>query len=108
MQHLCDSNVFIAVAVEQHAQHQSAAHWFRALEEEDKAIFCRATQTSFLRLLTRKIAEQYSPLTNREAWTAYDQLCQDDAVVFVEEPTGLERTWRKLASPATASPKVWM
>jgi toxin-antitoxin system PIN domain toxin len=108
MRHLGDTNVFLAVAVGQHANHRVAARWFRGLAEHETAAFCRATQTSFLRLLTRPIAENYTPLSNRQAWSVYDQLCQDDAMCFAEEPAGLEAIWRRLARPATASPKVWM
>jgi len=108
MTHLCDSNVFIAMAVEQHANHRPARRWFDGLGDADTATFCRATQNSFLRLLTRKIAEHYPPQTNRQAWAVYDQLCQDDAVIFAEEPDGLEATWHQLAIRDTVSPKVWM
>jgi uncharacterized protein len=108
MKHLCDANVFLAIAVEQHSGHETAARWFIGLERNDTAVFCRATQNSFLRLLTRKISEHYVPVTNRKAWEAYDKLCQDETLIFVEEPAGLERIWRKLASPSSASPKLWM
>lgn len=59
-------------------------------------------------MLTRKITESYRPLTNRQAWETYDRLCEDDAVIFAEEPPGLDRIWRQLAHPGTASPKLWM
>ena len=108
MKHLCDANVFIALAVEQHASHRHAARWFESLGDDDTAAFCRATQNSFLRLLTHKIAEDYAPLPNRKAWEVYDQLYRDDAVVVAEEPAGLEPIWRKLAARDTVSPKVWM
>jgi len=108
MRHLCDANVFVAVAVQLHAHHREAAAWFNGLGDADTAAFCRAVQTSFLRLLTQKIAANYSPVTNEMAWNAYERLCRDFAVVFAEEPEHLERTWRKLAAPASVSPKVWM
>lgn len=108
MRHLGDTNVFLAVTIGQHANHRVAARWFSGLGEQDTAAFCRATQTSFLRLLTRPIAENYTPLSNREAWSVYDQLSQDEAIRFAEEPAGLEAIWRRLARPSTASPKVWM
>lgn len=108
MTHLCDSNVFIAMAVEQHANHRPALRWFDALGHKDAAAFCRATQNSFLRLLTRKIAKNYTSQTNRQAWAVHDQLCQDDAVIFLEEPDGLEAIWHQLATRDTVSPKVWM
>ena len=97
MKHLCDSNVFLAIAVEQHAHHALASKWFGALPETDTALFCRATRISFLRLLTQKIAADYTPLTNREAWAALEQLMEDDATGFEAEPEGLERLWRQLS-----------
>lgn len=108
MRHLCDSNVFLAIAVGQHAHHALASAWFGALAEADTALFCRATRISFLRLLTQKIAPDYVPLTKREAWNALDQLMEDDAAGFAAEPEGLDRVWRHLAEIDTPSPKVWM
>lgn len=108
MKHLCDSNVFLAIAVEQHAHHIVASRWFGALAEEDTALFCRATRISFLRLLTQKIASDYRPLSNREAWTALDQLMDDDATGFASEPEDLDQVWRRLAERDSPSPKVWM
>ena len=94
MKHLCDSNVFLALAVEQHVHHRSAATWFEALTGADTALFCRATRIFFLRLLTQKIAPDFVPLTNRAAWAALDQLMADE-------------TWRQLADGDAASPKRW-
>jgi len=108
MRHLCDSNVFLAIAVEQHAHHALASKWFSALPKADTAMFCRATRISFLRLLTQKIAPDYQPLTNREAWSALDQLMEDDATGFAPEPEGLDRVWRRLAERDSPCPKVWM
>lgn len=108
MNHLCDSNVWIAIAVEQHAHHVLAASWFAALSETDSAVFCRATRISFLRLLTQKIAPDFVPLSNRLAWQALDQLTTDEATVFAVEPEGLDHIWRQLSELATASPKRWM
>ncbi len=108
MKCLCDSNVFLALAVEQHAHHQIAVSWFSELEGSHEALFCRSTQISFLRLLTQKIAPDYAPLSNAEAWAALDQLMEDDATGFVREPSGTDVLWRQLAEVQTASPKVWM
>ena len=108
MIHLADSNIFIAMAVENHASHRIAVKWFESTADSDGVAFCRATQTTFLRLLTRKIAGSYSPLTNRQAWEVYDQLLGDDAITFVEEPANLGAVWRECAARDTISPKVWM
>ena len=48
---LCDSNVFLALSVEAHRHHAAAVTWFQCIEDSARLYFCRATQTSFLRLL---------------------------------------------------------
>lgn len=108
MKHLCDSNVFLALAVGQHAHHSHAAAWFGGLPDSDTALFCRATRISFLRLLTQQIAPGYVPLTNRDAWAVLDHLIADGATGFETEPTGLDLVWRQLSDTGKASPKVWM
>jgi len=108
MKYLCDSNVFLALAVGQHIHHSIAATWFERLSEADTAQFCRATRISFLRLLTQKIAPDYQPLSNLEAWLALDRLMEDDATGFETEPAGLALVWRDLSETKTPSPKVWM
>jgi toxin-antitoxin system PIN domain toxin len=108
MRHLCDSKVFLALAVEQHVHHSLAANWFGALAGADTALFCRATRISFLRLLTQKIAPDFVPLGNREAWAALDQLMEDDSTGFEAEPQGLDLVWRQLTDGDGSSPKLWM
>lgn len=108
MRHLCDANVLLAIAVEVHPHHRTARDWFLGLGEGDGVVLCRATQTTLLRLLTHKIAPDFSPLTNAQSWAALDQLYADDAVAFAEEPGGLEAAWRGLSAIESASPKVWM
>lgn len=49
------------------------------------------------------------PLTNREAWSAYEALLADDRIAFrADEPGELEPLWKDLAVRGTASPKLWM
>lgn len=108
MKHLCDSNVFLALSVGQHVHHAHAASWFQGLESSSTVVFCRTTKTSFLRLLTQKIAPDYIPLSNDEVWNIYDRLCCDEAVESVDEPLGLDTLWREFSTLPTASPKRWM
>lgn len=108
MKHLCDSNVFLAIALEQHAHYALASAWFTALPEPETALFCRSTWISFLRLLTQKLAPDYLPLTDREAWVALDRLMEDDVTGFAAEPEGLVPVWQQLTEGDAASPKVWM
>ncbi len=109
---LCDSNVWLALALSMHAHHAAAREWFEAVADPRSVLFCRATQQTFLRLLTNaSVLSPYGnpPLTNRQAWEAYQALLADDRIAFrSEEPAGLEAQWRRFAVRETASPKIWM
>jgi toxin-antitoxin system PIN domain toxin len=109
---LCDSNVWLALALSGHLHHRAARAWLEGIDEQASLAFCRATQQAFLRLLTNAaVLHPYGnpPLTNRQAWSAYEALLADDRVSFLpREPPGVEPLWKKLAVRGTASPKLWM
>lgn len=109
---LCDSNVWLALALSRHAHHAVAMDWFEGMETASSVVFCRSTQQTFLRLLTNAaVLAPYGnpPLTNRQAWEAYEALLTDDRVTFrVEEPRGVEAHWKRYAQRGTSSPKLWM
>jgi toxin-antitoxin system PIN domain toxin len=76
-----------------------------------EALLCRSTQQSFLRLLsTRAVLAPYRipPLSNKAAWSVYEGLLADERIAWVEEPSGLETSWKKFAAGSKASPKLWM
>jgi toxin-antitoxin system PIN domain toxin len=102
----------LALTHERHAHHRVASGWFESLVEPASVHFCRATQHSFLRLLTvASVRAPYgeAPLTNQQAWSAFDALLADDRIVLqMREPAGLETYWRQFASQGSASPKLWM
>ena len=110
--HLCDSNVWLALALSAHVHHSVSRDWFENIDEAGTVLFCRATQQTLLRLLTNAaVLAPYGnePLTNAEAWAGYEALLADDRIVFrAEEPAGLEPLWRRLAARNTPSPKLWM
>jgi toxin-antitoxin system PIN domain toxin len=109
---LCDSNVWLALALSRHAHHAAVREWLETVRDPASVLFCRATQQTFLRLVTNaSVLSPYGnpPLTNRQAWEAYQSILVDDRIVFrPEEPTGLEAHWRRFALRETASPKIWM
>jgi toxin-antitoxin system PIN domain toxin len=109
---LCDSNIWLALALSKHSHHKAARKWLDTVEAPASVILCRATQQALLRLLTNAtVLGLYGnpPLTNREAWTAYEALLADDRIVFrADEPVELEPLWKSLALRKTASPKLWM
>lgn len=109
---LCDTNVWLALALSKHVHHHVAREWLDTIEEVATVHFCRATQQSFLRLLTnRAVLGAYgnAPLTNAEAWSAYAALLADDRITMAgQEPGSLETKWRTFAVRQSVSPKVWM
>jgi toxin-antitoxin system PIN domain toxin len=108
---LPDVNFWLALLLTKHPHHDLAALWMEGELDRAGLFFCRATQQSLVRLLTTAaVLSPYGipPLTNREAWEKYAELCEDDRIIFAQEPAGIEATWKILATPETPSPKVWM
>ncbi len=109
---LADSNVWLALALSGHVHQPATREWLESVEHPGSIMFCRATQQTFLRLLTNAaVLAPYGnpPLTNSEAWATYEAFLADDRIVIRStEPAGLEARWHELAIRDTASPKLWM
>ena len=109
---LCDSNVWLALALSEHVHHSAARDWLETVDEPESVLLCRATQQAVLRLLTNpSVLGLYGlpPLTNRQAWSIYEALLADDRIAYrADEPAGLEPLWKEFALRGTASPKLWM
>lgn len=108
---LPDTNVWLALTLSKHSHHAAAVSWLDSRDEPESVAFCRATHQSFLRLLTTAaIMALYgnAPLTNAQAWAAFDAFLADDRVVFQAEPPGVVTIWKRLACRRTSSPKLWM
>jgi len=108
---LVDSNVWLALAISGHAFHTSADAWFGAETQPGEVLFCRATQQSFLRLLTTDaVFSRYGipPLRNIDAWAIYEGFLADVRVAFSAETNGVDAIWKRLATRKSASPKIWM
>ena len=107
---LADSNVWLALALSKHEFHSTARAWL-GRRAPGEAVFCRATQQSFLRLLTTSaVFAPYGipPLGNKAAWSAYEGFLADDRIAWAHEPRGLEPRWKKLSEGSKSSPKLWM
>lgn len=109
---LCDANVWLALALSKHVHQRVAREWFEHVADVDAILFCRATQQTFLQLLTNAaVLAPYGnpPLSNREAWAAYEAFLADDRVTLrSDEPGGLTARWQAFAVRDGASPKLWM
>jgi toxin-antitoxin system PIN domain toxin len=109
---LCDANVWLALALSRHVHHGTTRRWFESVAEPRTILFCRATQQTLLRLLTNSsVLAPYGnpPLTNAEAWKAYEAFAADERVaLLIDEPPQLESRWKQLATRDVASPKLWM
>lgn len=101
-----DVNVWLALLMENHVHRAAARNWLESTES-DLIGFVRVTQMSVLRLLTTSAAMNGRPLRMPEAWAAYDSLFGDERVAFVNEPNGVDATFRKYARKNHASPKLW-
>lgn len=94
-----------------HPHHGAAHAAFASAGAKRPACFCRATQHSFLRLITTPaVLKGYRAegFTNADAVSVYAGLAKLPAVAMRQEPKGLEALWHRLAGLRSASPKVWM
>ena len=109
--YLFDTSTWLAATFEQHPSHSVARQALRQATATQAAVFCRATQQSFLRLLsTAALAKAYGavPLTKSDALLTLDNLQALPQVTWRDEPPGVLGLWRTLAGLDSASPKVWM
>ena len=109
--YLFDTSTWLAATFEQHPSHSVARRALQQATSTQPAFFCRATQQSFLRLVsTAVLAKTYGvpPLTNRDALAVLDALQALPQVGVRDESPGVFTLWCQLAGLNTVSPKVWM
>ncbi len=107
---LADSNIWLTLAVLNHEFHDVIGDWF-ASRARREVVFCRATQQSFLRLLTTAaVFARFGnpPLSNSAAWRTYEGFRADKRVGWAYEPSDIDRHWKRLSESTKASPKIWM
>jgi uncharacterized protein len=101
-----DVNVWFALAVGEHPQHEAAAAWWN--QESSMAGFSRLTQLGLLRLLTTASAMGGMPLSNQEAWGVYEGFLADSRVRMFPEMAALDELFRTFSAVRQASPKLWV
>jgi uncharacterized protein len=108
---LLDSNVWLAAAFAEHPAHALARGVLRTASAEQPALWCRATQQSFLRLAsTPVITRAYGvpKISNGDAWAALQTFLALPQVDVIVEPPELTRTWCELGAIEQVAPKRWM
>src|SRR5687767_10301286 len=109
--YLFDSSIWVAITFSSHPAHDMAMSALAKTTADCPACFCRATQQSFLRLITTPaILAAYgaTAMTNSDALRVHDELQALANVAYRPEPADIESSWPKQAARATASPKLWM
>ncbi len=111
MNYLVDVNVWVAFALVGHVHHAVARAWFEAPDENGsggaRLLFCRVTQSGFLRLLTSRRIMGVNTLDAEGAWRFYDSLLDDERVRFASEPVQLEAVWRETTRRHDGGPNFW-
>jgi len=108
---LFDTNVWLAAIFPTHPFHAQAQQALQDASTTAPAVWCRATEQSFLRLATTPaLLKAYGAqgMGNRDALQVLDALQALPQVGAMEEAPGMRALWRQLATRDTASPKVWM
>jgi predicted nucleic acid-binding protein len=101
----------LAAVFPQHPHHARAQEELSIATPLAPAVFCRATQQSFLRLITTpQILRAYAveAMTNRSALKTFELLRAHPSIAMHDEPPGAVALWHRLAAGDAASPKVWM
>ena len=108
---LLDVNVWLAAAFAAHPAHGAARRVLHDASANEPALWCRATQQSFLRLAsTPMITAAYcvAKATNADAGVAVAAFLALPQVDVIDEPPELDRYWRQLGGIEQSAPKRWM
>ncbi len=108
---LPDSNVWLAAAFAEHPAHAVSRRVLYSASADEPALWCRATQQSFLRLASTPVITQaygVPKTSNGDAWAALQTFLALPQVDVIDEPPELGRTWCQLGAIEQAAPKRWM
>jgi hypothetical protein len=95
---LLDVNVWLALAIEEHPHHQSAASYWNRRAEATR-FFCRVSAMSLVRLLTNPKLMSDKALTLSRAWALYQAFSAVPGVAMLAEPEGLDAELAALVTP---------
>jgi uncharacterized protein len=109
---LVDTSIWVAVFFEEHEFFSEATSFVASCSSASHALFCRATEQSWLRLATTPSLHKLyhaAPVTNAAAVAVLaNWLSQPHVSCLEAEPAGTRELWLELAAIPFASPKTWM
>ncbi|MCC5834006.1 MAG: PIN domain-containing protein [Opitutales bacterium] len=108
---LFDTSVWIAVAFTTHPHHAPAKRLLDSAHSRAPVVACRATQQSFLRLVTTPVIQRHyrsEVIDNTLAWSRWSRLANMPQVLWLREPSGLDDSWQRNACFSSPAPKRWM
>jgi toxin-antitoxin system PIN domain toxin len=108
---LLDVGVWLAAGFAAHPAHGAARRVLAQVSAAEPALWCRATQQSFLRLASTPVitaAYGVAKATNADAWVALEAFLALPQVDVIDEPLELARHWRQLSAIEQSAPKRWM
>lgn len=109
---LVDTSVWVAAFFEEHEFFTPANSFITSRNAGEPALFCRATEQSWLRLITtpslHKVYKSQKPSSQEATAILTNWYAQLHVRCLDAEPGGTRELWLKLAAIPSASPKVWM
>ena len=108
---LLDVGVWLAAGFAAHPAHGAARRVLAQVSAAEPALWCRATQQSFLRLASTPVitaAYGVPKATNADAWVALEAFLALPQVDVIDEPPELARHWGQLGAIEQTAPKRWM
>lgn len=106
MKFLPDVNVLFPLLVSRHAQRESAVEWFDSTGPTEVAL-CRLTRLGVLRLLCTPAVMGPDVLTPTAALDALQVLENDERIICVPEPPGLDRALGICVAGCATTPNLW-
>ena len=98
---LLDSNVWLAAAFAEYPAHAVSRRVLCSASPDEPALWCRATQQSFLRLASTPVITQaygVPKTSNGDAWAALQTFLALPQVDVIDEPPEMGRTWCQLGA----------
>lgn len=95
---LLDVNVWLALAIEEHPHHETAAAYW-ASHATTARYFCRLSAMSLVRLLTHPRLMADRPLTLTKAWALYRNFATLPGVAMIGEQESLDVDLAALLAP---------